>query len=156
MDDEEIVSLAAANEAEMIAIGAELARVLRPGDVIALQGSLGTGKTTLTRGLLQELGLEGEAPSPSFAIVQGYEPPEVRLPLAHVDLYRLEDEADLEELGLDDYLYDGAVVLEWPERMGARLWPHALRLRIIADETGGTRRLTAALPPAWKERWPFR
>jgi len=156
MDDRETASLAAASEAEMMAIGARLAQILRAGDVIALRGSLGTGKTTLTRGLLQELGLEGEAPSPSFAIVQGYEPPEVHLPLAHVDLYRLEDEADLEELGLDDYLHDGAVVLEWPERMGARLWPHALLLSIEAEGAGGMRRLTAALPPAWKERWPFR
>lgn len=141
----------------MMAIGAALARALRPGDVIALRGSLGTGKTTLTRGLLRELGLEGEAPSPSFAIVQGYEVPEVRLPLVHVDLYRLEDEADLEELGLDDYLTDGALVVEWPERMGRRLWPHALLLSIEAEEGAqGTRRLTAAVPPAWKDRWPFR
>ena len=151
----ERLSLDAASEADMMAIGAALAKVLRAGDVVALKGSLGTGKTTLTRGLLRELGLEEEAPSPSFAIVQGYEPPEVRLPLAHIDLYRLEDEADLEELGLDDYLYDGAVVVEWPERMGARLWPHALLLSLVADEADGTRRLTATLPPAWKERWPF-
>lgn len=149
-------TLHAADEAEMRAIGAALAQALRPGDVIALNGSLGTGKTTLTRGLLQALGLEEEAPSPSFAIVQGYERPEVSLPLAHVDLYRLEDEADLEELGLDEYLHDGAVVIEWPERMGARLWPHALVLSIVAEDGAqGTRRLTATLPPAWKERWPF-
>lgn len=157
MADDDSRTLRAADEAEMRAIGAALARVLRPGDVIALNGSLGTGKTTLTRGLLQELGLEEEAPSPSFAIVQGYEPPEVTLPLAHVDLYRLDDEADLEELGLDEYLADGAVVIEWPERMGARLWPHALRLSIVTEDSAqGIRRLTAALPPAWKERWPFR
>lgn len=155
-------ALAASSEAEMMAIGAALARVLRPGDVIALRGSLGTGKTTLTRGLLRELGLEGEAPSPSFAIVQGYEAPEVRLPLAHVDLYRLEDEADLEELGLDDYLADGALVVEWPERMGGRLWPHALLLSIDTEDgeaeegVRAMRRLTAAVPPAWKDRWPFR
>ncbi|MGE4431770.1 MAG: tRNA (adenosine(37)-N6)-threonylcarbamoyltransferase complex ATPase subunit type 1 TsaE [Sphingobium sp.] len=157
MGDAVVRSLQATDEVEMQAIGAALARVLRAGDVIALEGSLGTGKTTLTRGLLRQLGLEEEAPSPSFAIVQGYEPPEVTLPLAHVDLYRLEDEADLEELGLDEYLYDGAVVVEWPERMGARLWPHALILAIVTDDgADGIRRLTATLPPAWKERWPFR
>lgn len=138
----------------MLAIGARLATVLRPGDAIALRGSLGAGKTTLTRGLLNALGLEGEAPSPSFAMVQPYEPPEVSLPLAHVDLYRLDEEADLAELGLDDYLSDGAMVVEWPERMGSRLWPEALILD-IAIAADGTRRLTATIPPSWKDRWPL-
>ncbi|MPT48129.1 MAG: tRNA (adenosine(37)-N6)-threonylcarbamoyltransferase complex ATPase subunit type 1 TsaE [Sphingobium sp.] len=143
------------SDAEMQAIGAALARLLAPGDVIALNGTLGCGKTTLTRGLLHELGLEEEAPSPSFAIVQAYEVPEVRLPLAHVDLYRLDDEADMEELGLDDYLYDGALVIEWPERMGSRLWPHALVLTLSMDDPAGPRTITATLPPQWKEKWPF-
>lgn len=143
-----------AGEAEMMMIGAHIAGALRAGDVIALRGSLGSGKTTLTRGLLGALGLEGEAPSPSFAIVQPYEPPEVSLPLAHVDLYRLDDEADLDELGLDDYRVIGAVVIEWPERMGGRLWPDALILDIAIEEDG-TRRLTATIPPSWKDRWPL-
>lgn len=143
-----------ADEAGMMAFGARLAAMVRPGDVIALRGSLGSGKTTLTRGLLKALGLEGEAPSPSFAIVQPYDLPEVTLPLAHVDLYRLDDEADLAELGLDDYRYDGAVVVEWPERMGDRLWPDALILDIAIGEDG-MRRLTATVPPSWKDRWPL-
>jgi len=143
-----------AGEAQMLALGARIAAVLRAGDAIALRGSLGSGKTTLTRGMLGALGLQGEAPSPSFAIVQPYEPPEVRLPVAHVDLYRLDDEADLDELGLDDYRSGGAVVIEWPERMGRRLWPDALILDIAVNEDG-TRRLTAAVPPSWKDRWPL-
>lgn len=138
----------------MAALGARLAAVLRPGDILALRGSLGVGKTTLTRGLLAALGLPGEAPSPSFAIVQPYAPPEVRLPVAHVDLYRLEDPEDIAELGLDDYLYDGALVIEWPERMGDRLWPDALILDIRMDD-GGARRLTATPSDAWKDRWPL-
>jgi len=137
----------------MLAFGSSIANALQAGDVLALRGSLGAGKTTLTRGILFGLGLKSEAPSPSFAIVQPYEPPEVRLPLAHVDLYRLEGEADLEELGLDDYLFDGVVVIEWPERMGSRLWPHALLLD-IAFAPDDTRRLTATIPPSWKNRWP--
>lgn len=136
----------------MQALGARLAALLRPGDIVALRGGLGVGKTTLTRGLLSALGLEEEAPSPSFALVQPYEPPEVRLPLTHVDLYRLDGPEDVIELGLDDYLYDGALVIEWPERMGDRLWPDALLLDIRMDAEG-RRRLTATLPPAWKERW---
>lgn len=139
----------------MLGLGAALAPLLRPGDVVALRGDLGAGKTTLARGLLSALGLEEEAPSPSFAIVQPYAPPEVSLPIAHVDLYRLNDAADAGELGLDDYLADGAVLIEWPERLGARLWPDTLILH-IAVIPDGTRRLTATVPTAWKDRWPPR
>lgn len=138
----------------MLAAGAALAGVLRAGDVIALSGGLGAGKTTLARGLLAALGLAEEAPSPTFAIVQPYEPPEVSLPVAHVDLYRLDDPADVAELGLDEYLGDGVLIVEWPERMGARLWPDTLLLTIEVT-ANGARRLTASLPPSWKERWPF-
>ncbi len=74
------------------------------GDVITLSGPLGAGKTSIARGLLAALGLEGEAPSPSFAIVQPYAPPEVRFPVLHVDLYRIDDPDEIEELGLDDAL----------------------------------------------------
>lgn len=142
-------------EQEMLGVGAALARVLCAGDVIALSGGLGAGKTTLTRGLLAALGLDEEAPSPTFAIVQPYAPPEVSLAVAHVDLYRLDDPADVVELGLDEYLADGALVIEWPERLGGRLWPEtlAIAIEIHAD---GARCLTASLPPSWEERWPFR
>lgn len=136
-------------------MGAVLAPLLRQGDVIALRGGLGAGKTTLARGILSALGLEEEAPSPSFAIVQPYEPPDVSLPVAHVDLYRLDDADDAGELGLDEYLADGAVLIEWPERLGTRLWPDALMLD-IAVAPDGTRRLTATVPTAWKDRWPPR
>lgn len=136
----------------MLTFGARLAARLRTGDVIAFSGGLGAGKTTLARGLLAALGLEEEAPSPSFAIVQPYAPPLVRLPVAHVDLYRLDGPEEAEELALDDYLEDGAILIEWPERLGERLWPHALRLAIaIADD--GARRLTADVPDCWRDRW---
>lgn len=141
-----------ADEAGMRAFGARLAELVRPGDVVGLSGGLGAGKTTLVRGMLAALGLEEEAPSPSFAIVQPYEPPLVSIPLAHVDLYRLEQPDETEELGLDDYLEDGVVVIEWPERMGERMWADALLLTITV-EADGARRLTAQVPDAWRERW---
>src|ERR1700761_3984713 len=100
-----------ADEAATEAIGRVLAGLVEPGDAIALSGPLGSGKTTLARGLLAGLGLAGEAPSPSFAIVQPYEPPEVRLPVWHVDLYRLEQAGEAAELGLDDARADALLIV---------------------------------------------
>jgi len=135
------------------AIGRALAGSLREGDVVTLSGPLGAGKTSIARGVLSALGLAGEAPSPSFAIVQPYAVPEVRLPVLHVDLYRLDDPSELEELGLDDARHDHALLIEWPEHAGAGAWPDALALT-ISIEPDGARRLTATVPAAWKGRWP--
>jgi len=135
-------------------IGAAIGAVLAAGDVVLLSGDLGAGKTTLARAMLKQRGLAGEAPSPTFAIVQPYAPPEVDLPIAHVDLYRIEAEDELIELGLDDYLYDGALLIEWPERLGGEGWPDALTLRISGQ--GDARVLTAEVPAAWEARWPLR
>ena len=140
-------------EIETQAFGGSLAATLRPGDVVALSGDLGAGKTTLARGILKALGLQDEAPSPSFAIVQPYDPPEVRLPVWHVDLYRLEDAGDAEELGLEEARDYAVLLIEWPERLGPSLWPDSLRLKLEIRE-GGARRLTAEVPPAWEGRWP--
>ena len=135
------------------AFGASLAARVRPGDVITLQGGLGMGKTSVARGLLAALGLAGEAPSPSFAIVQPYEPPEVNLPVLHVDLYRIEDAEELEELGLAEALTDTLLLVEWPERAPG-YWPQALALTLQPGPDGG-RILTADVPASWKPRWPI-
>lgn len=137
------------------AFGRAVADVLAVGDVITLSGDLGAGKTSLARGLLAGLGLAEEAPSPSFAIVIAYGSPDVRLPVAHVDLYRLDGPDDIAELGLDDALIDGALVIEWPERLGALGWPNSLAIHISVGEDG-TRILTADVPPSWVNRWPFK
>ena len=135
------------------AFGAALAALARPGDIITLSGPLGAGKTSIARGLLAALGLAGEAPSPSFAIVQPYAPPEVRVPVVHVDLYRVEDPSELEELGLEEALADSVLVVEWPERAADR-WPEALALT-LSVRPDGARALTAHVPPAWGTRWPI-
>ena len=137
---------------ESLELGRRLAGLARPGDVITLEGPLGAGKTSIARGLLAALGLAGEAPSPSFAIVQPYAPPEVRLPVLHVDLYRIDDPREMDELGLDEARYDSALLIEWAERAGPDAWPDALRLRleILPD---GARGLTWAAPAAWEQRW---
>jgi tRNA threonylcarbamoyladenosine biosynthesis protein TsaE len=135
------------------AFGARLAPALRPGDVVALYGDLGAGKTTLARGILAGLGFAGEVASPTFPIVQPYEA--LAVPVWHVDLYRIEDPGELDELALDEALDYAALLVEWPERLGEALWRHALRLTLRrAGE--GARALTAEVPPAWEGRWPPR
>lgn len=140
---------------ETLAFGAKLGAILRVGDVIALNGPLGAGKTLFTKGILAGLGHIGDVPSPSYPLVIPYDPPAVRIPLSHVDLYRIDDPAALEELALDDARANGALVIEWPDRMGASAWPDmlALTLTVHADTT---RALTAQVPPAWERRWPPR
>lgn len=136
------------------AFGRALADRIEPGDVIGLLGGLGAGKTTLCRGILRGLGHNGDVASPTFPIVQPYEPPDTRIPVWHVDLYRIEDPAELEELGLGEARSEAALLIEWPERLPS-LWPGTLRLE-LSVEPDGARALTATVPPAWGERWPPR
>ena len=140
-------------EAATEAFGRALAGALRPGDVVALRGDLGAGKTTLARGILRGLGFEGDVASPTFPIVIPYE--QLALPAWHVDLYRIEHPAEIDELALDEALADGVLLIEWPERLGDRSWPDMLVLRLGGDGAGG-RALTAEVPPAWGGRWPPR
>ena len=133
-----------------IRLGEALAAQVRPGDIVTLSGPLGVGKTVLARGLLAGLGHGGEVPSPSFSIVQPYE--ELEPPVWHVDLYRIEDPSELDELGLDS-LSEAILLVEWPERAGNEVWREALSLTLdFAPD--GDRILTARVPPSWEGRWP--
>ncbi len=133
-------------------IGRKIAQALRPGDVVGLSGGLGAGKTTLARAILSDLGLAGEAPSPSYAIVQPYEPPETDIPVLHVDLYRLSSPAEMEELAIFEDRDSHLIMIEWPEHGGGRMPRDMLRLAI--DFHGESRRsLTATVPEAWEGRW---
>jgi len=107
-----------ANEAATLAFGAALAPTLRAGDVIALYGGLGAGKTTLTRGLLTELIGDIEVPSPTFTLVQTYVTS--AFDLWHFDLYRLTDPEELVELAWDEAA-EGVCIIEWPEKAGGKL-----------------------------------
>jgi tRNA threonylcarbamoyladenosine biosynthesis protein TsaE len=140
------------NAEETAAVGKALARVIQRGDVITLSGPLGVGKTSLARGLILGLGHQGDVPSPSFAIVQPYD--EIEPPVWHVDLYRIVDPTEVEELGLDAAV-DAALLVEWPERAGHDLWPEALvlSLEFAPDDD---RILTVKVPPSWEGRWPPR
>src|SRR3989304_2198922 len=95
-------------------IGARLGKLAASGDVVLLVGALGTGKTCFTQGVAQGLGINEYTSSPSFVLVREYRG---RLPLYHIDLYRLERIEEIDQLGLDDYLYgNGVCVGEWAER----------------------------------------
>ena len=138
-----------ASDADTRALGGQLAQLLRRGDVIALHGDLGAGKTTLVRGLIQSLlGREEEVPSPTYTLVQMYEGP--GFPVWHFDLYRLEQADDVQELGWDE-TPDGAVLIEWPDRAGEHLPVN--RLDVFLEISGDGRR--ARLEPGgegWEER----
>jgi len=102
----------------MAAYGAAIAGRLRAGDVVALTGGLGAGKTTLARAILAALGHAGEVPSPTFTIIETYEAPPLRLAVVHADFYRLEDPSELAEIGLDDYREGAVLLAEWPDHAG--------------------------------------
>lgn len=132
--------------AETEDLARRIAPELRPGDAIALKGELGAGKTTLARAILRALGVEGEVPSPSFTLVQEYDTP--RLKILHCDLYRISNCAELVELGIEDALSEGAVLMEWPERAAARIPENALWIEIeIAGEN--ERRMKISGPERW-------
>ena len=132
-----------------------IAAALRPGDVVALSGGLGAGKTTLARAILAALGHDGEVPSPSFAILELYQPPGGRLPVVHADFYRLTDPADVVELGLDELREGAALIAEWSEQAGG--FGHeagclTVRLEVAADN--GQERRYAIVEPG--EDWLMR
>lgn len=139
--------------AAMERFGAAIAGCLRPGDVVALSGGLGAGKTTLARAIIAALGHEGEVPSPSFAIIEVYDPPGVRLPLVHADFYRLADPREVEELGLDDYRAGAVLIAEWPEHAGG--FAHeAGCLAIALDVADDGRVAIVESGPDWLGRLP--
>jgi tRNA threonylcarbamoyladenosine biosynthesis protein TsaE len=128
-----------------------LARVLCPGDVVGLDGSLGAGKTTLVRAIARSIGADARlVASPTYVIVHEY-PIRAGLHLIHIDAYRLAGDDDLDALGLDRVGEDAITVIEWAERLGDALPPECARIRIeIVDEH--RRELLVELPDAWRSR----
>jgi tRNA threonylcarbamoyladenosine biosynthesis protein TsaE len=127
------------SEEETAAVGRQLAASLAPGAVVLLSGDLGAGKTAFTRGLAEGLGVDArEVSSPTFTIAQEYRGG--RLPLWHVDLYRLNDPREIEDLGLDEIAADGVLAIEWSEKL-PRPVRGAVTVRIEHGD-GDTRMLT--------------
>jgi len=136
------------NEAEMLVFGAKLAKTLSAGDVVALSGDLGAGKTTLARGIIQSLCGDMEVPSPTYTIVQTYDAREFEI--WHCDLYRLDRPEDIYELGLLDAMDEAVCLIEWPDRMGKLLPATALRLNISFDGEGRSLNLNGSVE--WEQR----
>jgi tRNA threonylcarbamoyladenosine biosynthesis protein TsaE len=138
----------------MARFGRAIGDRLQPGDVVALSGGLGAGKTTLSRAIIAALGHEGEVPSPSFAIIETYDPPSVRIPLVHADFYRLNDPEEAEELGLDDYRSGAVLLAEWPENAGGFAHePACLSIRLETAEMGRIAIVSAGIDWQGREPW---
>ncbi len=122
------------SESDTIALGKKLARIAKRGDTFALFGTLGMGKSVLARAFIQELSGATEVPSPTFTLLQSYEGPDFEI--YHFDLYRLKSPEEIFEIGMEDALYDGACLIEWPERMGGYLPRDMFRVEFEPEGEG--------------------
>lgn len=134
MSDNHKLTYFAADEASTVKLGQILARFAQRGDVFALFGTLGMGKSVLARAFVQELTQAEEVPSPTFTLVQSYEAPDFEI--YHFDLYRLKSPEEIFEIGVEEALYDGVCLIEWPERMGGYLPAAAFRVEIKTQGEG--------------------
>ena len=140
------VNLAGAEETE--ALGAALALVARGGDVLLLRGGLGAGKTTLARGFIMALTGEDEVPSPTYTLVQTYDGP--GFDIWHFDLYRLENENDVWELGIEEAIEHNVCLIEWPGRIEGLLTGSELSIEISITEKGRAAVITG--DEKWRQR----
>src|SRR5713101_6738377 len=138
------------DEAATAALAAHIAALARPGDVIALKGELGAGKTSFARAFIRARGGVEAVPSPTFTLVQVYELADG--PIWHIDCYRLRDPEEAWELDIEDAFRDGVSLIEWPERMGPLVPARRLEIALSAGATPAARR--AAIDPGtgWAAR----
>ena len=143
----ETLALNLPTEQDTIAIGKKLAHLARKGDVFALYGTLGMGKSVLARAFVQELCGNGEVPSPTFTLLQTYEAPD--FDIYHFDLYRLKSPDEIFEIGVEDALYSGVSLIEWPDKMSPYLPRDIFKLEIVPQSNG--RKLTITINSAEKQ-----
>jgi tRNA threonylcarbamoyladenosine biosynthesis protein TsaE len=147
------IEIHAATAEDTRQVGAAMASLLHERDAIALTGDLGAGKTTLVQGLARGLGIGDQIVSPTFTLIREYRG---RLHLVHVDVYRLERVQDVIDLGLDDEVGDGALlVVEWGDAVEALLPPDHLTIELTVPDPEGERRvlLFSSEGTSWRERW---
>lgn len=149
-----LIKLLSRSAAETTEVGHRLGRSLSPGDVVALTGMLGSGKSVLARGILRGLGISGAIPSPSFIVAASYEG---RLPVNHIDLYRLATPDEAIAAGVEDLVYSGGVsVIEWAEKIWELLPPSRIEVTIEPGGAPDERMLTISPCTSMKERlMPF-
>lgn len=130
---------------ETIQLGKKIGSMLQPGAIIAMEGNLAVGKTTITKGIAESLGIEEAITSPTFTLISEYEG---KMPLYHMDVYRLDSCEDFINLGVEDLMYgDGVSIIEWSERVREELPKSTITLRLEIREDGG-RDITL-------ENWPY-
>ncbi|MGP1474668.1 MAG: tRNA (adenosine(37)-N6)-threonylcarbamoyltransferase complex ATPase subunit type 1 TsaE [Treponema sp.] len=119
---------------ETVALGKKIGGMLKNGDVIAMQGTLAAGKTTITKGIAAALGIEDTITSPTFCLISEYQG---KMPLYHMDVYRLNGAEDFAELGTDDMIYgNGVSIIEWSEKIMTELPRKTILLKITPQEDG--------------------
>lgn len=148
------ITLRLADEAATLAIAARLAALARPGDVLALSGDLGAGKTAFARGFIRARGEpDEEVPSPTFTLVQVYQSrPPFAGPVYHFDLYRLGAAEEAYELGIEEAFAEGISLIEWPDRLGGLLPERRLDVILAADPAPGARTLRLLGDDEWRRR----
>ncbi len=149
----QIAKLTLADLAATKRLGLFLAERLMVGDVLALKGELGAGKSELARAIIQQIyPKETDIPSPTFNLVQAYES-DSKFPLWHFDLYRLAEPDDVFELGIEEAFIEAICLIEWPERLAGYLPDRTLTIEIDYDASAnGGRRVTLRGKPAWQNR----
>lgn len=130
---------------ETVELGKKIGSFLKKGDIIAMQGTLGAGKTTITKGIAQALGINETITSPTFCLISEYEG---KMPLYHMDVYRLDGAEDFANLGTEDMLYgEGVSIIEWSEKIMEEL-PHKTIILKLEPHDDGTRTITI-------KNWPY-
>jgi tRNA threonylcarbamoyladenosine biosynthesis protein TsaE len=138
------------DEAATAAFAARISTLTAPGDIIALKGDLGAGKTTFARGFLRARGGTEEVPSPTFTLVQIYQ--FASAAVWHFDLYRLKSPEEAWELGIEDAFAEGVSLIEWPERLGPALPRRRLEIEFLFGERPEERRAILDAADGWQER----
>ncbi len=148
--DSFFIQLVLTSEPETVALGARIAEMLRPGDMVGLAGNLGAGKTTLARALVRHLLPGEEVPSPTFTLVQIYDVRQFKI--WHADLYRVKARSELRELGFEEALDDGVLLVEWPDRMAEDLPEDRLDVILEVDDGAEDRRVKLIGRGSWALR----